>query len=319
MGLRERCRRPLAETASPPNVTATTRPVTPERVVGNTSPPPRKPVGKRVASRVEFAARYATAGLRPLPDFVIIGAQRSGTTSLYRWLTNRPDVGPAWKKEVHFFDNQYDRGLQWYRAHFPLRRAGRITGESTPYLLLHPLAPDRAAEALPDACFIALLRDPVERAISNHWLRRRLGAARDESLEQALDREAEHIVDDTDQLVRGEVNLAHMAYSYVARGEYAPQLRRWFDAAGRERVLVVESERLASDPRVAAAVLERLGLPDRGDPFPVTNQVVRGEEVSEATVARLRAHFEPHNQELFELLGYELWTDPQAGPPAGST
>jgi hypothetical protein len=276
-------------------------------------------VRKRVASRVEFAARYATAGLRPLPDFVIIGAQRSGTTSLYRWLTDRPDVSPAWKKEVHFFDNHYDRGLRWYRSHFPLRRAGRITGESTPYLLLHPLAPDRAAKDLPDACFIALLRDPVERAISNHWLRRRLGAARDESLEQALDREAESIADDTDQLVRGEVNLAHMAYSYVARGEYAPQLRRWFDAAGRERVLVVESEQLASDPRVAAGVLERLGLPDRGDPFPVTNQVVRGEEVSEATMARLRAHFEPHNEELFELLGYELWTDQRAGPPAGST
>jgi Sulfotransferase domain len=293
--------------------------MTPGEVVEDTPSPPRTPVRQRVASRVELAARYATAGQRPLPDFVIIGAQRSGTTSLYRWLTDRPDVGRAWRKEVHFFDNHYERGLRWYKAHFPLRRAGRITGESTPYLLLHPLAPDRAAKDLPDACFIALLRDPVERAISNHWLRRRLGAARDESLEQALDREAESLSDNTDKLVRGEVSLAHMAYSYVARGEYAPQLRRWFDAAGRDRVLVVESERLASDPRVAAGVLERLGLPDRGDPFPVTNQVVRGEEVSEATMTRLRAHFEPHNRELFELLGYELWTDQPAGPPAGSS
>ena len=293
--------------------------MTPGDVVEDTPSPPRTPVRQRVASRVELAARYATAGQRPLPDFVIIGAQRSGTTSLYRWLTDRPDVGRAWRKEVHFFDNHYERGLRWYKAHFPLRRAGRITGESTPYLLLHPLAPDRAAKDLPDACFIALLRDPVERAISNHWLRRRLGAARDESLEQALDREAESLSDNTDKLVRGEVSLDHMAYSYVARGEYAPQLRRWFDAAGRERVLVVESERLASDSRVAAGVLERLGLPDRDDPFPVTNQVVRGEEVSEATMTRLRAHFEPHNRELFELLGYELWTDQPAGPPAGSS
>ncbi len=297
--------------------------MTPRSEAVDTAPPPRMPVRRRVTSRVEFAARYATASLRPLPDFVIIGAQRSGTTSLFRWLTERPDVEPAWKKEVHFFDSHYDRGLRWYRAHFPLRRAGRITGESTPYLLLHPLAPERAANDLPDACFIALLRDPVERAISNHWLRRRRARAPGESLEQALDREAELLEADTGQLLRGEVDPTHMAYSYVARGEYAPQLRRWFDAAGRERVLVVESERLAADPRVAAGVLDRLGLPDRGDPFPVTNQAVRSEEVGEATMARLRSHFEPHNQELFELLGYEMWTDPPAGrpaePPVGST
>ncbi len=271
---------------------------------------------RRATSAVEFTARQATAGFRPLPDFLIIGAQRSGTTSLYRWLTARPDVAPAWKKEVHFFDNHYDRGLRWYRAHFPLRRAGRISGESTPYLLLHPLAPARAAHDLSETRFIALLRDPVERAISNHWLRRRRGAAGDETLEEALDREPERMAKETERVLRGEVSLGHMAYSYMARGEYAPQLRRWFDAVGRDRVLVLESERLPRDPRAAAAALDWLGLPDRGDPFPVTNQATREEGASPEVVARLRAHFEPHNRDLFELLGYELWTDrPAASPP----
>ena len=225
-------------------------------------------------------------------------------------------MAAAWKKEVHYFDNNYDRGLRWYRAHFPVRRRGRITGESTPYLLLHPLAPARAAHDLPDTRFIALLRDPVERAISNHWLRRRLGAARDESLEEALDREPERMARETERVLRGEVSLAHMAYGYMARGEYAPQLRRWFDAVGRDRVLVLESERLSRDERAAAAVLDWLDLPDRGEPFPVTNQATRDEGASPEVVARLRAHFEPYNRDLFELLGCELWTDrPAEAPP----
>lgn len=272
-------------------------------------------LAQRATSAVEFSARRASAGFRPLPDFLIIGAQRSGTTSLYRWLTGRPDVAPSWKKEVHFFDNNYDRGLNWYRAHFPLRRAGTISGESTPYLLLHPLAPARAAHDLPDTRFIALLRDPVERAISNHWLRRQWGVARDETFEEALDLEPERMARETERVLRGEVSLEHMAHSYMARGEYAPQLRRWFEAVGRDRVLVLESERLSRDPRAAAVVLDWLGLPDLGNRFPVTNQASREESTSPEVLARLRAHFEPYNRDLFELLGYELWTDRPTGAP----
>ena len=100
---------------------------------------------RRGLTAVEFAGRYATAGRRPVPDFIILGAQRSGTTSLYRWLTARDDVAAGMKKEVHYFDNKYGHSLRWYRSHFPLRRPGRITGESCPYLLVHPLAPARVA------------------------------------------------------------------------------------------------------------------------------------------------------------------------------
>ena len=206
--------------------------------------------------------------------------------------------------------------MRWYRTHFPMRRRGLISGESSPYLLLHPLAPERVARDLPNARFIALLRDPVERAVSNHWLRRRLGAAQGETLGEALDKEAEMIERETGRLLRGAVSMQHMKYSYVARGEYAPQLRRWFDAVGRERVLVVESELLGADPDTARGVLDWLGLPDLGDPIPNMNHSVREEEIDPAVSDRLRAHFEPFNQQLFELLGYELWTDP---PAAGSS
>ena len=198
---------------------------------GIESGPPPAPPGlyRRSTRAAEFAARYATADVRSLPDFIIVGAQRSGTTSLYRWLTARPDVAPAWKKEVHYFDLNYDKSLRWYRAHFPLRRPGRMSGESTPYLLFHPLAPERAAKDLPTTRFVAMLRDPVERAISNHWLRRRNGAAQNESLEEILDREPVIMAEESELVLRGSVSLRHMAYSYMSRGEYAPQLRRWFE------------------------------------------------------------------------------------------
>ena len=194
---------------------------------------------------------------------------------------------------------------------------GVVSGESSPYLLLHPLAPERVARDLPDARFIALLRDPVERAISHHVLRHRLGAPRGQTLDEALGREAEIADREVERLRRGGVSLQHMAYSYVARGEYAPQLRRWFNAVGRERVLVVESERIGSDEDIARGVLDWLGLPDLGHPFPHLNHFERHDDIDESTLARLRTHFEPFNQELFELLGYELWVDRRS--ESGST
>jgi sulfotransferase family protein len=267
----------------------------------------------RAINKARFAGRHATAPLRPLPDFVIIGAQRSGTTSLLRWLAAGPKVEPPLKKEVHYFDNHYDHGLWWYRAHFAIRGTGQLSGESTPYLLLHPLAPQRAAHDLPHTRFIALLRDPVERAISNYWHRRHFGVGTDESLEQALDRELERMPALSARVSRGETSLEHMAYAFVARGEYAPQLQRWFDAVGRDRVLVLETERLSRDPSEAQKVLDWLGLPPWDVPFPVINSAPRHEPASPEAVARLRAHFKPFNQQLFELLGYQLWTDVAMG------
>ena len=257
---------------------------------------------------VRFAMRSATADLRPFPDFVIIGAQRSGTTSIYRWLAARPDVAPALKKEVHYFDNYFDRGPRWYRAHFAIGKKGRLTGESSPYMLYHPLAPQRAASVLPATTkFVVLLREPVQRAISNYWLRRQRGL--DEPMEQSIELEPQRLAVENPRVLRGEVSHDHMIYSFMARGEYAPQLQRWFEAVGRDRILIVESERLYRDTAVADSVLEWLGLPPTGDPFPTSNEAPRLEEASPELVATLHRHFEPYNQALFELLGYELWSD----------
>jgi hypothetical protein len=267
----------------------------------------RREVGRAVRLPTSLW-RWATAPQRPLPDFVIIGAQRAGTTSLYKYLCTQQSVARASRKEVHYFDVHYDRGERWYKSHFDMARPGTVTGEASPYMLFHPLAPERAAHDLSDQTrFIALLREPVDRAISQYWHERK-GNKEAESLERAIALESERLAGTDEVVRRGERSYAHQHYSYVARGEYAGQLRRWFDAVGRERVLVLECERVYADSQVPADVLHWLGLPPSSAPYPSLNAAARSTSVDAGLLAELHRHFEPHNEELFELLGTELWT-----------
>jgi hypothetical protein len=262
---------------------------------------------RRAASEPEKLWRRITASRRSWPDFVILGAQRAGTTSLYDWITDHDEVTPAWRKEVHYFDRNYGRGQSWYLSHFPVRRSGLVTGEASPYLLFHPLAPARAAADLPATTrFIVLLRDPVQRAVSHYWHERRM-KAEPLPLDAALDQEHERLAGQMERVQAGERSFAHFHYSYVARGLYGEQLERWFAVVGRERVLVVESEKVFVDADVRAGVEGWLGLPVTGRPFPAMNEAPRREPVSPAATALLESSFAAPNEELFALLGQRLW------------
>lgn len=270
----------------------------------------------RTAGRAaRLRARSVTAPLRALPDFAIIGAQKAGTTSLYAYLSAHPQVLPAARKEVHFFDREYPRGELWYRSMFPLRaslrpRAGArpITGEATPYYLFHPLAAERAAGLLPRARLIVVLRDPVERAWSHY--RHEVAAGR-EALEfaAALDAEAERLAG-ADLAVRagdtGPAATRHRAFSYAARGMYADQLATWLACFPRERLLVLFAEDLFGKPeRTWRTAVEFLGLtPGRPPAFEVHNPG-RQAGMDAASRARLDAVFAEPNRQLAALLGVE--------------
>jgi len=272
----------------------------------------------------ELDRRRRTAALRVLPHFVIIGAMKAGTTSLYAYLYKHPLVHRARRKEVHYFDNNTERGMGWYRAHFPTRwemaradlaawRRGQprtITGEASPYYLFHPHAASRCAAALPGARIIAMVRDPVERAYSHYQHNRRQGIEA-LSFEDALAAEPERTESDLARMRQdpefNSVKVQH--FTYAGRGRYWWQLERWLEEYPRDRVLVIRSEPFFSDPATQyARTLAFLGLPPaEGIPFAVHNDGGEYAAMSPATRERLGSEFAEANRRLGLLLGEEAW------------
>ena len=272
-------------------------------------------LARRWVREARVVARRPTQGVRPLPDFLIIGGQRCGTTSLWRWLGAHPDVVPGLAKEVQFFSSHWQRGEGWYRSHFPIRatrgrRAGRrapLTFEATPYYLFHPQAAERAAGLVGSAKLLVLLRDPVARAWSHYRHVVRLGL---EPLpfEEAIERELERLDGEIGRMQSdpGYQSHSHKVFSYLSRGVYADQLERWLRCFLREQLLVLGSEDLFATPaRCFQQVLEFLELPNwTPDTFTAhTRSPKGGPSMPDATRRRLAAYFAPHNHRLEVLLG----------------
>ena len=228
--------------------------------------------GARRASR-RAAARRAwdnacahTAFIRSNPDFLIIGAQRCGTTALHNYLASHPNIYGAAVKEVHYFDLQFHRGSDWYQGHFAnglrtnvrSRRTGSrvVTGEATPYYLFHPDVPGRVKATMPDVKLIVLLRDPVARAFSQYNHEVALGFEQ-LPFAEALDAEAVRIHGSDVELARvpAQVGFAHRHSSYVSRGLYAWQLQRWLEYFPREQIHVAFSEDFYRAPEATTAKL----------------------------------------------------------------
>ncbi len=254
----------------------------------------------------------ASSSQRPLPDFLIIGTQKGGTTSLHAYLAENSMVSAPSTKEVHYFDHNHGRGQGWYRAHF--QRAygsARLSFESTPYYLFHPLVPERVSELLPEARLLIVLRNPIDRAFSQHNHERALGFE-DLEFEQALEREAERLEGEEERMFTdpGYRSFAHQHHSYLARGRYAEQLERWLGHFDRDQILVLSAEELFADPvEVVGRSQQFLGLPLES-PLDLSARNAREyAPISAETRARLRAEFEPHNLHLEGLLGRDLGWD----------
>jgi hypothetical protein len=262
---------------------------------------------------------HLTARFRLLPDYLIIGAQRAGTTSLFKYLVQHPAVGrPFLGKGAHFFDINYSADLDAYRAYFPTtaykwyvkasRRMDAVTGEGSPYYLAHPHAPYRIAETLPEVKLIALLRDPVERAYS-HYQHEVARGFEDLSFEEALEREPERLAGEVERM-RGDPSYNSFAlqhHSYLSRGRYAEQLEVWYGLFPTEQILVLRSEDLFSAPeRTYLDVLRFLGVPAFSLPeYEVFNPRTYSDMRPEAR-RRLVEYFAEPNDRLKDLLGRDF-------------
>ncbi len=281
-----------------------------------------------------------TSFLRTLPDFLIIGATKSGTTSLYGLMCTHPNVLPARVKEIGYFASTttYMYGMQWYRAHFPTVlhkryhawKTGRkmLTGEATPPYMFLPDVPGRVRATIPNVRLLAILRNPVDRAYSEYNMRLKKGR---ESLtfEDAIVAEGSRASYEREKAASDTRSDGHDLYnSYLGTGRYAEQLIRWYECFDRNRLLILTTGELEDDRQgTLDRVFGFLGLepfevgvgalpdlpwmgrykPAPGDPFRLNAGSYP--PMRRDTRRMLVDYFRPHNERLYELLGRDLGWD----------
>jgi len=257
-------------------------------------------------SKINFGdiCRALTGTFRINPDFIIIGVQKGGTTSLSNYLIQHPSIHPALHKEIHFFDRHFERGLNWYKANFPtqfqkyifknLQNKEFLTGEATPDYIFHEFVPNHIRKELPNVKLVVTLRNPVDRAYSHYNMRVSTG---DEKLsfEQALTKENERIIKGGHDLV---------LFSYRKRGLYAEQLLNWMNYFPKEQFFIVEINELEKNPQVVYnEICNFLNIKKIKLNFKKHHVGKYKEKMKSETRKSLLEFFKPHNEKLYKLLG----------------
>lgn len=256
-----------------------------------------------------------------LPDLLILGAQKCGTTSLFAYLSSLPGFLPPTEKELHHFDtvngdDSWKLGLGWYRSQFPLRSeldaANAITGEASPSYMLEPLAMTRIARDLPDSKWIVVLRDPVERAFSHYRSRAgRVLASR--TFAERVDQELTRL-----RKVGPVRRLDGNGSLLVQRGYFADQLAHLGALRPNRPTLVLFSENLFTGEQSSFELLhEYIGLPaPRPESFPHEYPSASKDDMDPQVRDTLRAQYARVNAGLAELLRSDqfITVDPALWP-----
>lgn len=243
------------------------------------------------------------------PDFIVVGAQKAGTTSLFAYLAAHREIDRPLVKEINYFSLWPDRGQAWYRRNFPLDRPGRrITGEASPMYMVHPLALQRIAHDLPAVKVVAILREPVSRLVSHYRHSVRLGH---ESLplDVALRREDDRVADDLERLAADPFHSIYVfqRFSYLRRSLYLDQVTRMIDLFG-DRAMFLRLEDLTS-PDALRPLCEFLGVSfDPDAPFQAHNvNSSVGTPTEDLLPAEVVERIKADAEATCALLGWESW------------
>jgi hypothetical protein len=274
---------------------------------------------------LELVYRRLTAVGRALPEVFILGATKSGSTSLTLILWDHPEHVPAFAKELMYLQQlpEFTSAWEWhpipaflwgrytnghakyclggYKKFFPLkmtmaRRAARtgtaVTSDCDPFNLYCPVAQQRIKAFARDPRFVVSLRNPIDRAYSDYNMHFTRDRTEHRSFEECID----------DELTGREKRFRK---NYLHQGIYEPHLRRWFDAFGRERFLVIDAEQFFVNPaKVASDMFSFLGLSDVPVNVSPGNVGAYSTEMKPETRQRLKEYFTPYNQALRDLLGW---------------
>ncbi len=274
---------------------------------------------KDVSDAATRAYALRTVGTRPIPDFLIVGAKRGGTTSLFNYLLMHPGVLGLFpqlrgRKSTDYFFKERDRGDLWYRSHFHTRTYRRIigrrlgygpvSGEASPYYLWDPRVAPQVQHLCSGVKAIALLRNPVERAWS-HYQERVHNGVEPLSFEAALAAEDSRLAGERERML-AEPNYyspAHDFYAYRSRGIYLPQLQNWRESFPAEQMLVLRSEDMYLDVQgTFDKVTDYLQIPRFSLPTTKTFNSLTKSKIPLDTRRELAAFYAPHNAELAQYL-----------------
>lgn len=264
---------------------------------------------KKLPKAVSFIPRVLTSPIRTLPDFIVMGFPKCGTTSLYAYLTEHPQIGAAFQKEIFFFIWHTKKGMLWYRANFPTvidkalhERGGKkfLTGEATPSYILYPETYEKIRKMNPKVKLILMLRNPVDKAFSNFNHLMKEGLAGEGGIEGAIKRD-----------LQGQAKERTPFHSIVSSGIYVDYIRKLHEVFPREQVLIVRSEDFFSDPRAVTGKCFRfLGLMDHPlEEYKNHNPGGYGKDADSPERKMLADFYRPHNKRLYDYLGVDFGWD----------
>jgi hypothetical protein len=246
------------------------------------------------------------------PDFIVIGGQRCGTTTLFKTLAEHPQVRrPTAVKGTDYYTLHYARGIDWYRSRMPLGRGTSSDAqafEACTYYMFHPFAVERIARDFPNVKLVAMLRDPVSRAFSAYKHELARGFETETDFATALRLEPARLEGEIEKM-RQDVSyesFSHRHHAYLSRGQFAEQLRRVHDYFPRNQVLVMRSETFFADPLAEIDKLnDFLGLAPWAPDHVEQHNARPSSGMPDEAYDFLVRHFRPHNEALEELLAVD--------------
>ena len=269
----------------------------------------RKSLSSRYQRFVKRGVAGITASSRVLPDFIIAGTVRSGTTSLYYNICEHPSVLSADYDEIGYFDSNYHLGINWYRSMFPTQKhmnevkektGNSITGEDTPFYFWKKEAAERILKDLPNTKIIMIFRNPVDRAYSNYNLGVR-DKTEELSFDNAIDKEIKFL---DEHSFRETVDSRR---SYVSKGIYENQIRLWFNVFPRKQIHILSTEDMNNNPREELKGIFRfLDIDEYDIKQPQKQKVAEYKQMKKETRKKLLDFYKPHNERFFEIIQHEF-------------
>lgn len=258
-----------------------------------------------------YWSRWSSPG-RMLPKFIVLGAQRCGTSSFFAMLKKHPDFRVPLRKEIHYFDlERYPKRLG-YQAWFPLKKASGFTVDITPSYIFAPWAIKAATKTLPEMRYLLFLRDPVERALSHY--RKELRTGREtRSIKNAFAPLWE--CQKNLSCFNAPVSASNMSFwlhkHYLLRGHYLEQLQNCEKIVGKNNIMIICSENFFTAPQKHIDLIaEFTGIKKWS-----TNHSIHRNKTEKLSVPgdlkkRLQTYYKPLNESLFNHLGHRFpWGD----------